>query len=266
MGVCGTEDVINMTGKSAIHYAAMLSSAVAILVVARVAVAQDSAKGSAPNYAALVAAPDRTDADRQTDQRRAPLQLLVFAAPRPGMKVLDMGAGGGYSTELIARAVAPTGVVYGQNPDGLSERAKGRFEARLKTPAGQNIVSLARPFDDPVPPEVRELDLITFLFFYHDTTYMPVDRAAMNRKLYAALKPGGALVIADHSAKAGDGTAVGKTLHRIEEEALRREIESAGFKLVGQGDFWRHPEDTRDFSIQPPPNKPVDEFVLKFQK
>src|SRR5205085_1851217 len=104
MGVCGTEDMINMTGKSAIHYAAMLSSAVAILVVARVAVAQDSAKGSAPNYAALVAAPDRTDADRQTDQRRAPLQLLVFAAPRPGMKVLDMGAGGGYSTELMARA------------------------------------------------------------------------------------------------------------------------------------------------------------------
>jgi predicted methyltransferase len=95
---------------------------------------------------------------------------------------------------------------------------------------------------------------------------MPVDRAAMNRKLYAALKPGGALVIADHSAKAGDGTTVGKTLHRIEEEALRREIESAGFKLVGQGDFWRHPEDTRDFSIQPPPNKLVDEFVLKFQK
>ena len=104
MEVWGTEDVIDMTGKSAINYAAMLSSAVAILVVARVAAAQDSAKGSAPNYAAVVAAPDRTDADRQTDQRRDPLHLLVFAAPRPGMKVLDMGAGGGYSTELMARA------------------------------------------------------------------------------------------------------------------------------------------------------------------
>jgi predicted methyltransferase len=123
-----------------------------------------------------------------------------------------------------------------------------------------------RPFDDPVPAELRDLDLITFLFFYHDTTYMPVDRAAMNSKLHAALKPGGVLVIADHSAKAGDGTSVGKSLHRIEEEALRREVESAGFKLVSHGDFWRHAEDTRDFSIQPPPNRPVDEFVLKFQK
>jgi hypothetical protein len=64
----------------------------------------------------------------------------------------------------------------------------------------------------------------------------------------------------------GDGTSVGKTFHRIEEAVLRREVEVAGFKLVGEGNFWRHPEDTRDFSVQPPPTKPVDEFVLKFQK
>jgi predicted methyltransferase len=157
-------------------------------------------------------------------------------------------------------------VVYGQNPVDISERAKTRFEARLKTPGGKNIVSLARQFDDPLPADVRDLDLITFLFFYHDTTYMPVDRAEMNRKLFAALKLGGMLVIADHSAKSGDGTSVGKSLHRIEESALRREVEAAGFKLVAEGDFWRRPEDARDFSIQPPSGKAVDEFVLKFQK
>jgi predicted methyltransferase len=224
------------------------------------------AQVAAPDYAAIIAAPDRTDADRQTDGRRDPLKLLSFAGPRPGMKVLDMGAGGGYSTELMARAIAPSGVVYGQNPEGLGERAKTRFEARLKMPAGKNIVALARPFDDPAPATVRDLDLITFLFFYHDTTYMSVDRAEMNRKLFAALKPGGFLVIADHSARAGDGTSVGKTFHRIEESALRREVEAAGFKVVGEGDFWRHPEDTRDFSVQPPGPRPVDEFVLKFQK
>src|SRR5262245_62425425 len=105
----------------------------------------------------------------------------------------------------MARAVAPAGVVYGQNPADLPERAKTRFEARLKTPAGKNIVSLVRPFDDPVPANVGNLDLITFLFFYHDTTYMAVDRAEMNRKLYAALKTGGGLDIADHYDTAGDG-------------------------------------------------------------
>jgi predicted methyltransferase len=219
-----------------------------------------------PDHATIIAAPDRTDADRQTDSRRDPSKLLAFTGALPGMKVLDVGAGGGYSTELMARAVALGGVVYGQNPADLPERAKARFEARLQTLAGKNIVSLVRPFDDPLPAGLRDPDLITFLFFYHDTTYMNVDRAEMDRKLYAALKPGGTLVIADHSARPGDGTSVGKTLHRIEEGALRREIEATGFKLVAQGDFWRHPEDSRDFSIQPPPNKPVDEFVLKFQK
>ena len=64
---------------------------------------------------------------------------------------------------------------------------------------------------------------------------MAVDRAAMNKKLFAALKPGGFLVIADHSAKPGAGTSVGKTLHRIEESALKSEVEAAGFKLVGSG-------------------------------
>lgn len=221
---------------------------------------------SAPDYAAIVAAPDRSDADRKTDERRDPLKLLVFTDARPGMKVLDMGAGGGYSSELMARAVAPGGTVYAQNPPDFPERGKARFDARLQTPAGKNIVGLTRAFDDPVPADVHDLDLITFLFFYHDTTYMNVDRAAMNRKLFAALKPGGILIIADHSARLGDGTTVGKTLHRIEEAALRHEVENAGFKLVGEGNFWRHPEDPRDFSIQPVSGKPVDEFALKFQK
>jgi predicted methyltransferase len=220
----------------------------------------------APDYAAIIAALDRTDADRQTDNRRDPLKLLVFTGALSGMKVLDMGAGGGYSSELMARAVAPAGTVYAQNPVDLGERAKARFNARLQTPAGKNIVSVTRPFDDPLPADVGELGLITFLFFYHDTTYMNVDRAAMNRKLYAALKPGGFLIIADHSARPGDGMSVGKTFHRIEEAALRSEVEAGGFKLIGEGDFWRHPEDTRDFSVQPPPTKAVDEFVLKFQK
>jgi predicted methyltransferase len=155
-------------------------------------------------------------------------------------------------------------VVYGQNAPEFA-RPQAALEARTKTPAGKPIVGLSRPFDDPLPADARDLDLITFLFFYHDTTYMGVDRAKMNAKLFAALKPGGLLVIADHSAAPGAGATVGRSLHRIEESVLRSEVEAAGFKLVGQGDFWRHPEDTHDFITQPP-TKPADEFVLKFQK
>ena len=94
---------------------------------------------------------------------------------------------------------------------------------------------------------------------------MNVDRAEMNHNMFAALKPGGFLVIADHSALPGQGTSVGKTLHRIEESTLRKEVEAAGFRVVAEGNFWRHPDDTHDFpSIRP--TMSVDEFVLKFQK
>jgi hypothetical protein len=78
------------------------------------------------------------------------------------MKVLDMGAGGGYSTELMARAVGPAGVVYGQNPPDQGARGKAAFEARTMTPAGKVIIGLWRPFDDPLPVDVSGLDLITY--------------------------------------------------------------------------------------------------------
>jgi predicted methyltransferase len=218
-----------------------------------------------PDYAAIIAAPDRRDSDRDIDKRRDPVKLLAFTGARSGMKVLDMGAGGGYSTELMARAVAPNGVVYAQNMPNLFQKAKANFDARMQTPVMKSVTPLFRPFDDPTSPEVRDLDLITFFFFYHDVTYMEVDRAAMNKRLFSALKPGGVMVIADHAAAAGAGTSVGKSLHRIEEAALRREVEAAGFKLVGEADFLRQPSDTRDFSSTRPTG-PVDEFVLKFQR
>lgn len=218
-----------------------------------------------PDYAAIIAAPDRSDADRNIDKRRDPTRLLAFTGARPGMTVLDMGAGGGYSTEIMARSVAPNGKVYAQNSPSFGGGAKERYDGRANSPAMKSVTLLLRPFDDPVPPEVTNLDLITFFFAYHDVSYMQVDRAAMNKKLFAALKPGGILVIADHSAAAGAGISVGKSLHRIEEALLRQEIGAAGFKLVAEADFLRRPADPRDFNVNRPTG-PVDEFVLKFQR
>jgi predicted methyltransferase len=225
-----------------------------------------TAQDAVPDYQAIVAAPDRSDADRQTDLRREPAKMLAFTGVKPGMKVLDVDANAGYSTELLARAVGATGTIYAQDSAEVIERfVKDKFDIRAQKPAMKNVVHVIRNFDDPVPPDVSGLDLVTFFFAYHDTTYMQVDRAEMNRKLFAALKPGGFLVIADHSARAGDGTTVGKTLHRIEESALRREIEAVGFKLAAEGQFLRHPEDPRDAAVFRP-QVPVDEFVLKYQK
>ena len=200
--------------------------------------AVQAADAKAPDYEAIVAAPDRSDADRQTDVRRQPAKILAFTGVKSGMKVLDMGAGAGYSTELMARAVGPEGHVYAQESAAVMERVKDKFDIRAQSPVMKNTVHLIRNYDDPIPPEVSGLDLITFFFAYHDVTYMPADRAAMNRKMFAALKPGG---------------------------LLRQEIEAAGFKLVAEGDFLKHPEDPRDAAVFRPA-VPVDEFVLKYQK
>ena len=216
--------------------------------------------GQAQDYKAVVAADDRSAADRQTDKRRDPVSLLAFAAPKTGAKVLEMGAGGGYTAELLARAVGPTGKVLAQVP-----MESERLTARMALPAMKNVTVTIRAFDDPVAADVKELDLITFCFAYHDTTFLEVDRAKMNKALFAALKPGGILVVADHAARPEDGTTVGKTLHRIAEASVRAEIEAAGFKFVAAADFLRHPEDTRTNIVFKNPT-PVDEFVLKFQK
>jgi len=243
----------------------IVERAFAALVV-MVITATVPAKASAQDYEAIVAAPDRSDTDHNTDKRRDPLKLLNFIGVKKGMKVLDMEANAGYTTELLARAVGANGVVYAQDSADVIERqVKGKFDLRAQKPAMKGVIHIIRNYDDPLPAEVHNLDLITFFFAYHDITYMQVDRVEMNRKLFAALKPGGYLLVADHSANAGDGISVGKTLHRIEESVLRKEVEAAGFKLVAEADFLRHPEDKRDVIVFRAPT-PVDEFVLKFQR
>lgn len=244
--------------------ASIMAALASLAMLAASAAPAEDAK--APDYEVVVAAPDRSDADRQVDPRRQPAKMLAFTGVKTGMKVLDMEASAGYSTELLARAVGPSGIVYAQDSAAVIERfVKDKFDIRAQKPAMKNVVHVVRDFDDPIPPDVSALDMITFFFAYHDITYMQVDRATMNKKMFAALKPGGFLIIADHSAKAGDGISVGKTLHRIEESTLRQEIEAAGFKLVAEGDFLRHPEDPRDAAVFRP-QVPTDEFVLKYQK
>jgi len=219
------------------------------------------AVGAAPDYRVIVASLDRTETDRNDDERRKPVQLLEFADVRVGMKILEIGAGSGYAAELLARTIGPKGIVYAQNA-----KPQVLFDERAKQSAAmKNVVSTIRPFDDPAPPQAKDLDLITLILFYHDITYMPIDRAKMNRRLFEALKPGGHFVVIDHAAKAGADIGVGKTLHRVDEAIVRREVEAAGFQFEAQSDFLRNPSDPREkpfFRM----NDATDRFALKFIK
>jgi len=187
------------------------------------------------------------------------------------MRIAEIGAGLGYTTELLARAVGPSGVVYAQNNKFIREKfAEKPWTARLAKPVMKPVVRVDREFDDPLPPEATKLDAVVDVMLYHDTVWMKTDRAKMNRAIYAALRPGGVYVIVDHSAKAGSGITEVETLHRIEEKVARQEIEAAGFTLVADADFLRNPTDTRDWSASPRTagerRGTSDRFVLKFAK
>ena len=220
---------------------------------------------------ALVEASDREDADRKLDAGRKPAELLAFAGVKPGMRVAEIAAGGGYTTELLARAVGPKGAVFGQNTPWMLEKfADKPWAARLAKPINANVVKVTRELEDPLPPEAKDLDAVLDVLFYHDTFWLKVDRAKMNAAIFRALKPGGVYVVVDHSAKKGAGANEVQTLHRIEESVVREEIEKAGFKLAASGEFLRSPSDARDWNASPgsagDKRGTSDRFVLRFVK
>lgn len=215
---------------------------------------------------AIVDSPDRSAADRETDKRRHPAQLLAFSGVKPGMSVLDIGTGRGYGAELLARAVGPNGSIVAQNDPIVFEKfMKGQWDPRFATPVMANVKTVVRPLDDPVPPGSGPFDLIMFVYMYHDSVWMGRDRKAMNQALFNALKPGGTLILVDHAGNRGTGTTQTDTLHRIEESVVKSELESAGFKLVEEAQFLRNPNDPRDAPFFKA-TIPVDGFVLKYSK
>lgn len=225
----------------------------------------------AVDYAGIVAAADRSAEDRALDQGRHPAELLAFMGLKPGMKVAELGAGGGYTTELLARVVGDSGVIYGENPKWLLEKfAEAPWAARLAKPELKKAVRLDRELAEPFPPELTDLDVVVINLFYHDTVWLEVDRAKMNRAVFAALKPGGVYVVADHSGREGTGATETSTLHRIEEKVVRDEVIAAGFVLAEEGGFLRNPGDTRDWNASPraaaDKRGTSDRFVLKFKK
>ena len=220
---------------------------------------------------AVVGAPDRSPDDRALDAGRHPEQLLAFVGARPGMRVAELGAGTGYTTELLARAVGPTGTVFAENSRTFNSLARPAWERRLARPALQRVVRVDRELEDPLPPEARSLDLVVMNAVYHDTIWIGTDRARRIRAVFEALAPGGVFAVIDSSALPGaEPVPTAYDLHRIDEALVRREVEAAGFRLAGTSDFLRNPSDARDWSPAPldagARRGTSDRFALRFVK
>lgn len=218
-----------------------------------------------------VASADRTADDKALDAGRKPAELLTLLGVTEGQKVAELFAGGGYTIELLARVVGPTGKVYGQNTkeilEKFAEKPWSERLARLNTPT---IVRVDRDLADPLPPEATNLDLVVMHLVYHDAVAMGVDRSGMNGSIWKALKPGGRFAIIDHSAKDGTGNADSALLHRIDQAFVKNEVEQTGFIVETTSDLFKNAEDTRDWNAAPTAaadkRGTSDRFVIVFKK
>jgi len=201
------------------------------------------------HIAAAIAAPERNDKDRERDARDRPAEVMAFAGIKPGMVIADVFGGGGYWTELLARAVGPDGKVSLVNNapylDFSREDIKTRFvDDRLPNVTRRTIETCDMKLGE------ASFDLILIVMSYHDLYYVDeeggwpaIDAGGFLDQLHAALKPGGGLLIIDHAAATGTGESVAGEIHRIEEAFAKRDIESHGFTLEKTWDGYRNSAD-----------------------
>jgi predicted methyltransferase len=266
----------------------MLSAVSAVLLLSACAgsVSPTASAAHAQDQSATITAaladPRRPATDTDRDQFRHPREVLEFVGLRPGMRIADVGPGGGYYTRLFADIVGPTGHVYGINrePNPYASNPPAIRAVAAQYPnvsvveTGYQMWSVSQP-----------LDVIFISQIYHDfhlaaapardatatTPAQParpaLDVAALDRNLFAALRPGGELVVIDHSAVAGFDPANTDQLHRIDQAVVRRELETAGFVFVDEAQFLRNPADARTERVFDADIRGhTDQFVMRFRK
>jgi predicted methyltransferase len=230
---------------------------------------------AADEYAAVLTHAGRPAADSARDALDHPAEMLRLAGIKPGMTVADVLAGDGYYSELASYVVGPKGHVYLINNlafDNWSQPAlKDRMAGGRLTNVTQQTVDLN---DMKLPP--ASLDAVLLVKVYHDMywvdtspkgTWPKVDVGSVLDQLSRALKPGGVLLLIDHSAKAGHGKSDAGELHRIEEAFALQDFTAHGFKVIAKSDLLRRPDDSRDLiSYKGPAAGKTDRFVLVFRK
>jgi predicted methyltransferase len=237
------------------------------LLVALCAFVTPSSGSAQQALEAILADSSRPQEDRDGDAGRHPAEVIRFFGIEPGDKVADLLTGGGYWTRILVPLVGPSGRVYAGNNPFFAEYYQKAFDALLAQPAFANVVRIDGPVDRIALPADGSLDAVLMVNAYHDLYLTEEDRGALNRKVFAALKPGGVYGIIDHNAARGTGATKAKDLHRIEKQAVVDEIAAAGFTLAREATFLANPADDHSAAIFAPAIAgKTDRFVLRFEK
>jgi len=248
----------------------LLVSALAAAAIGAVSLGAGLAMAAVPaNLTAALGDQKRPPADTSRDVARKPAELLALGEVKPGQKVADFMMGGGYFTRILSSAVGPGGKVYAyQSAEFIKFRAAYGTEQSAVVADYKNVTPLTAPLSAVGLPD--GLDLVLTVQNYHDLHLKPFPAGtadAVNKQVFKALKPGGIYLIVDHAAAPGAPVEVADTLHRIDSAIVKKEVEAAGFKLVGEDKMLANPEDPHTANVFAPAIRgKTDQFVLKFRK
>jgi len=220
---------------------ALLAGSAALIAMASGAVL---AAANIPAYiTAAVADTGRPKANTDQDATRHPAEMMAFAMVKPGDKVVEIWPGGGYVTRILSKIVGPSGKVYGINAPSWPDRLKHAVDAVTSDAAYSNVTVLETPLEQIKLPE--PVDVVWTSENYHDFNNGPfkADTAAMDKAIFAALKPGGYFIVTDYAGPAGTGRTQTGTLHRIDPDVIKQEVTAAGFMLDAESDLLKNPAD-----------------------
>lgn len=220
------------------------------------------------NIKAAIADSKRPAADIDRDSNRKPAEVIAFAGIKAGDKIADISPGGGYFTRIFSKVVGPSGKVYGViNAGMLAQRpqAGDAMKALAADTHYGNIVFHAVDYEKLTAPE--PLDVAWTSLNYHDFKNRPGLTEALNKALFAALKSGGTYIVIDHAADKGSGGRDTNTLHRIDPELVKQEVQAAGFRFEGESNLLANASDKHATKVfEGDMRGKTDQFILKFKK
>jgi predicted methyltransferase len=244
------------------------TQAIALLLSAGLAVNGVQAAAVPAYITAAIADSARPDSDRERDAQRKPAETLAFAGVKPGDQVLEIAPGKGYYTRLLSAIVGPKGkvTVYLIGPLPKPGTPPPPVQAIAADPHYSNVTLIMQRLTEAKPSAAFALVWTTQN--YHDLhNVADLSMLAVNNAIFNALKPGGVYFVLDHAAEAGSGARDTNTLHRIDEESVKNEVTSVGFKLVGESNVLRNPADPHTGKVfEGPIQGHTDQFLLKFKK
>ena len=226
-----------------------------------------------PNFGAAVSAPGRTEADIKLDASRKPAETLAFMGLESGDVALDIFAGGGYFSEIMAAAVGPAGSVIAVNPPQFVSSDASKAKWAGVTERQPTVTMIPIQLTD-FTPDAESYDFVMMHLIYHDLYWesekfkmVRMDPAIFLRKLYASMKPGGIVAVIDHVGVEGETRAVVDKTHRINPAVARADFKKAGFALESESDMFANPDDDLEKIVfDPSVRGKTNRFVMKFRK